>query len=100
MNTESAQIVSLRIAIIAEIAMKGIPFDPFDEIECSYRCDCSRERMLSAIGRVGEKEILSMLAEEEAEGHGRSLEAVCRFCNSAYRFPEAELLCAARKTKK
>ena len=85
---------------IAEIAMKGIPFDPFDEIECSYRCDCSRERMLLAIGRVGEKEILSMLAEEEAEGHGRSLEAVCRFCNSAYRFPEAELLAAARKTKK
>ena len=85
---------------IAEIAMKNIPFDAFDEIECEYLCDCSRERMLVAIGKVGEKEILSMLDEEEAEGHERSLEAVCRFCNSAYRFPEDELVATARKIAK
>lgn len=82
---------------IAGIAMRNIPFDAFDEIECEYRCDCSRERMLTAIGRVGKQEILSMLDEEEAEGHERSLEAVCRFCNTAYRFPEDELLSAAKK---
>ena len=85
---------------IAEIAMRNIPFDAFDEIECEYLCDCSRERMLTAIGRVGEKEILSMLDEEEAEGHERSLEAVCRFCNTAYRFPEAELIATAKKIGK
>lgn len=85
---------------IAEIAMRNIPFDAFDEIECEYLCDCSRERMLTAIARVGEGEILSMLDEEEAEGHERSLEAVCRFCNSAYRFPEKELLAAAKKIMK
>lgn len=85
---------------IAEIAMRNIPFDAFDEIECEYLCDCSRERMLTAIGRVGEKEILSMLDEEEAEGHERSLEAVCRFCNTAYRFPEAELIATAKKLGK
>lgn len=85
---------------IAEIAMKDIPFDAFDEIECEYLCDCSRERMLTAIARVGEKDILSMLDEEEAEGHERSLEAVCRFCNNAYRFPEEELLAATRKLMK
>lgn len=85
---------------IAEIAMRNIPFDAYDEIDCEYLCDCSRERMLTAIARVGEGEILSMLDEEEAEGHDRSLEAVCRFCNSAYRFPEAELLAAAKKIMK
>lgn len=85
---------------IAEIAMRNIPFDAFDEIECEYLCDCSRERMLTAIGRVGEKEILSMIDEEEAEGHERSLEAVCRFCNTAYRFPEAELIATAKKLGK
>ena len=85
---------------IAEIAMHNIPFDAFDEIECEYLCDCSRERMLNAIGKVGRKEILSMLDEEEAEGHERSLEAVCRFCNSAYRFPEDELLAAADRLLK
>ncbi len=77
---------------IAEIAMRNIPFDIFDEIDTAYRCDCSRERMLTAIRRVGRPEILKMLAEEEAEGHERSLEANCRFCNASYRFPEEELL--------
>ncbi len=77
---------------VAEIAMRGIPFDIFDEIDTAYRCDCSRDRMLTAIRRVGRPEILKMLDEEEAEGHGRTLEATCRFCNAAYRFPEKELL--------
>ncbi len=82
---------------VAEIAMRGIPFDLFDQLEVEYRCDCSRERMRTAIGRVGKTEILKMLDEEEAEGHERSLEAKCRFCSSAYRFGEAELLAAAAK---
>ena len=77
---------------IAGIAMRNIPFDIFDELEVEYRCDCSRERMLAAIRRVGRVEIAKMLDEEEADGHGRSLEANCRFCNSSYRFDEAELL--------
>ncbi len=82
---------------VAEIAMRDIPFDPFDEIEVSYLCDCSRERMLAAIGRVGYDEVSKMLDEEEAEGHERTLEAKCRFCNTAYRFGEEELLAAAAR---
>lgn len=77
---------------IAELAMEGIPFDVFDELEVGYVCDCSRERMLSAVRRVGKDEIGRMLDEEVAEGHDRSLEVSCRFCNAAYRFGEAELL--------
>lgn len=77
---------------VAEIAMKNIPFDIFDELTVEYKCDCSRERMLTAIRRVGRPEIEKMLNEEEAEGHARSLEANCRFCNSSYRFSETELL--------
>ena len=77
---------------IAEIAMKNIPFDLFDTIEVEYLCDCSRERMLSAVRRVGRDEILKMLDEEVAEGKERSLEVSCRFCGSAYRFSEDELL--------
>ncbi|MBR7094690.1 MAG: Hsp33 family molecular chaperone HslO [Clostridia bacterium] len=77
---------------IAELAMEGIPFDVFDELEVGYVCDCSRERMLSAVRRGGKDEIGRMLDEEVAEGHDRSLEVSCRFCNAAYRFGEAELL--------
>lgn len=77
---------------IAELAMEGIPFDVFDELEVGYVCDCSRERMLSAVRRIGKDEIGRMLDEEVAEGHDRSLEVSCRFCNASYRFGEAELL--------
>ena len=82
---------------IAEIAMRGIPFDLFDTIEVDYVCDCSRERMLAALGRVGETEIRKLLDEEEAEGKGRSLEVACRFCSAAYRFSEEEILSVASK---
>ena len=77
---------------VAEIAMEGIPFDPFDTIEVDYRCDCSRDRMLAAVRRVGEDDLRSMLDEEESEGHDRSLEVTCHFCDAAYRFTEDELL--------
>ncbi len=80
---------------IAKIAMKGIPFDLFDEITVDYLCDCTRERMLGAVGRVGKKEILQLLDEEEADGHGRELTVSCRFCDASYRFGEEELLAAA-----
>lgn len=76
---------------IAEIALKDIPFDPFDEIEVDYLCNCSRERMLSALKRVGEKELRNMLAEEEAEGKPRALEIACQFCNNKYQFTENDL---------
>lgn len=77
---------------VADIAMAGIEYDIFDELTVTYRCDCGRIRMRDGIRRVGEKEILRMLREEEAEGHPRELEAVCRFCGKKYRFTESELL--------
>ena len=82
----------MSVGDIAEIAMKNIPFDVFDELETAYLCDCSRERMHKGILRVGKKEILQMLDEEEAEGHPRELEAFCRFCGKKYRFTEKELI--------
>ena len=68
-----------------------IEFDPFDEIEVDYLCDCQKERMTRAIRKIGKKEICTMLDEEEAEGKGRSLKVVCQFCNKKYVFTEEEL---------
>ena len=76
---------------IAEIALRDIPYDVFDTLEVAYKCDCSRERMLSKIRSLGEKEIAEMLDEQEAEGKPRELTAVCRFCNSEYTFNEKTL---------
>ena len=78
---------------IANIAMKDIPFDIFDNLEVEFKCDCERARMLSKIKSLGKAEILNMLSEQEAEGKPRELTAVCRFCNSEYSFGEDELLC-------
>ena len=77
---------------IAEIALRDIPYDVFDTLEVEYKCDCSRERMLSKIKSLGKNEIAKMLDEQEAEGKPRELTAVCRFCNSQYTFDEKTLI--------
>lgn len=77
---------------IINIAMRDIPFDPFDTIEVEYRCDCSRERMRKKIRALSASEIRDMLDEEEREGKERSLTAVCHFCGSSYTFTEKDLI--------
>ncbi len=77
---------------IANIAMRDIPFDIFDTLEVSYKCDCSRKRMREKIRSLGNAEILNMLDEQVKEGKARELTAVCRFCNNEYTFTEQDLL--------
>ncbi len=77
---------------IADIALRDIPFDVFDNIEVSYKCDCSGKRMKEKIRSLGKGEIEKMLDEQEAEGKARELTAICRFCNTEYTFDEKELL--------
>lgn len=76
---------------IADIALDGIDYDVFDELEVGYRCTCSRERIEGALISVGQKEIDRMLAEQVAEGKPEELEVDCRFCGTKYRFTKAEL---------
>lgn len=75
---------------IAEIAMRDIPYDIFDTLDVSYKCDCSRKRMREKILSLGSAEITNMFNEQEAEGKPRELTAVCRFCNSEYTFTESD----------
>ncbi len=77
---------------IAAIALGDIPFDAFDEIEVDYLCDCSKERMIHSIRKLGKKEIRTMFEEQEAEGKARVLEVTCQFCNTHYVFTEGDLL--------
>ena len=77
---------------IADIAMRDIPYDIFDTLEVSYKCDCSRDRMRQKIKSLGKDEIINMLNLQEEEGKPRELTAVCRFCNSEYNFKENDLI--------
>ncbi len=76
---------------IADIALEGIEYDVFDELEVGYVCTCSRERIAAALHAVGEKELDRMLQEQLAEGKRAELEVNCQFCNSSYRFGAEEL---------
>ncbi len=76
---------------IMAMAMQGIEYDLFDELDVEYRCNCSRERMEGALVSLGEGELRKLLDEQTAEGKERELEVVCRFCNKKHIFTAADL---------
>ena len=73
---------------IADIALKDVEYDVFDELEVEYRCDCTRERIERALLTLGEAELRKMLAEQVSEGKKEELEICCRFCG------RKEIFCA------
>ena len=77
---------------IADIALEGVPYDPFDTISVEYLCDCTHERFLDGIKTLGETEIRRLLDEQEADTGERALTVDCRFCGKKYRYGESELL--------
>lgn len=66
---------------IAKIALRDIPFDVFDELDVSYRCNCSRERTTKALITLGKPDLLGLLQEQIDEGKPERLEVACRFCD-------------------
>lgn len=77
---------------IMALAMQGIEYDLFDEIEVDYLCTCSRDRMKKALCSLAPEEIKNLFREQVAEGKPEELEVQCRFCNSKYKFTPQELL--------
>ena len=76
---------------IADIALAGIEYDVFDELEVEYKCNCSRERVEKALITLGRPEMEKLLAERAAEGKGEQLEVCCRFCDKKYYFGKADV---------
>lgn len=76
---------------IANIALEGIEFDIFDELEVEYRCTCSRERVSATLRSLGKHELYKMLAEQVAEGKDESLEVLCKFCDKKEIFNKKDI---------
>ena len=76
---------------IADIALKDIPYDVFDELDVEYRCTCSRERVTRALITLGQPELLKMLEEQVAEGQPERLTVNCRFCDKNQYFNRQDI---------
>ena len=76
---------------IADIALRDIPYDIFDELDVAYRCTCSRDRITRALITLGKPELLKMLDEQVAEGKPPVLTVNCRFCDRTQRFTREDI---------
>lgn len=77
---------------VMDIALEGIEYDVFDELDVEYRCDCSKERCARALVSLGKKEVESIFAECRAEGKPEEINFECHFCDKNYLFTKDEAL--------
>ena len=71
--------------------LEGIPFDVFDEFETRYKCNCSREKYLSALASLPDDDI------EELKSTDEPIETECRFCGAKYVFDMKEIISKREK---
>ena len=76
---------------ILRIALEGIEYDLFDELEVEYKCDCSRERTERALVSVGKKECDKIFEEQKANGEKEVITLECNFCNKKYEFDKENI---------
>ena len=76
---------------IADIALRDIRYDVFDELDVAYRCTCNRDRVSRALITLGKPELLKMLDEQVAEGKPPVLTVNCRFCDKTQTFTREDI---------
>lgn len=70
---------------IAKRAMKGMNVEKLDESEFTYKCNCSRERVVKALLTTG-KEALQDMADSKED-----TKVECHFCDKVYIFTPEEI---------
>ena len=58
----------------------GKEFKILERIDCSYKCDCSRTKVINALLSLGADEIQSLIDED------KPVETKCQFCGERYEF--------------
>ena len=70
---------------ILEMIFEDMDINFLEEIEPSYKCDCSEERVEKALISIGAKEL------EDIYKDGKSEEIKCHFCGKAYIFTNEKI---------
>lgn len=78
---------------IAAVALKDIPFDVYDDIDVSYLCDCSEDRMLGALAALPESDIDDAFAGKD------TVDVECQFCNKKLSFTREDIAKYKEKTE-
>jgi len=73
---------------VDEIALKvleGLEPNLLDDFDVAYKCDCSRERIESALISIGKTDLKEMAQDENTE-------VQCHFCGKFYKFSSEEII--------
>ena len=70
---------------IAVKAMEGLGLDKLDESNTSYKCNCTRERVESALISTGIDSLKEMAEDKE------DIKVECHFCNKVYTFKKEDI---------
>ena len=90
-NIKSMQSVTEMLAAgktpeeIALMGLEGLNGEVLDSWECSYYCNCSRERTEQILLSLGREELEKLAGEQE------ETEVCCHFCDKKYKFTAEEL---------
>lgn len=78
---------------ICKMALNGFNPEVLDRMNCTYKCNCSRERVEKALISLGKEELIAMADENTTQ------KVNCHFCNKIYRFNSKELRDLVEKSK-
>lgn len=70
---------------ILELILGELGLEILDTMPVRFKCNCSKERVASALALIDKAEISSMIDD------GKPIEVKCHFCNTAYTFEIEEL---------
>lgn len=70
---------------VLEYIFEGMDLKILEDATPEYTCNCSREKVESALISIGEKEL------QEIYNDGKEEEIKCNFCNTAYNFSNKEI---------
>ena len=74
-------------------ALSGFNPQVLDRMNCTYKCDCSRERVEKALISMGRQELEDMANENKTQS------VDCHFCNKSYKFSPEEISALIERAK-